>query len=191
GARAPAVNRGLNACDDPVPANPPLITAIASPPTAPSITFVERLIGPRGRPRSVRYQCPSIRPSTTLPRNAAPTSDWKSARGSDWRPVPAIATSVVTAITALTNPRTRPAAGRRTTSSVVPTAMAAVVAIASRTDHTPQASPTTAPAEEDRHVSSDRTNRIQPISVKNPRFTSCHNGRHHSSVVAPATISAR
>src|SRR4029077_13816997 len=62
GASAPAVNNGLNAFDEPTPPNPPALTAIASTTTATSMIMVDRLIGARVRPRSVRYQCPSRSP---------------------------------------------------------------------------------------------------------------------------------
>ncbi len=55
--------------------------AAPSTTTATAIAVVNRLIGPRLSPRSVRYQCPSNSPSVIEPRNAAPASSWNSATG--------------------------------------------------------------------------------------------------------------
>ena len=69
------------------------MTAIASITTATSMMRVARSIGVRLSPRSVRYQWPSSRPSSTEPRNAAPASSSNRASAYCWRPVAAIATS--------------------------------------------------------------------------------------------------
>jgi hypothetical protein len=79
GASAPAVSNGLNSLEEPTPPKPAVMTATASSATAPTRIAVDRLIGPRERPRSVRYQCPSNNPSSTAPRNAAPASSWNNA----------------------------------------------------------------------------------------------------------------
>ena len=69
-----------------------------------------RLIGVRVSPRSVRYQCPSSRPSITAPRNAAPASSWRKATAQVPSAVPAIAPSMATATATETIPPTRAAA---------------------------------------------------------------------------------
>ena len=83
GASAPAVSRGLSEAEVSTPPNPLVTIAIASSATATSMAVVSRLIGPRPRPRSVRYQWPSSSPSVIEPRKAPPASNWNSEIGND------------------------------------------------------------------------------------------------------------
>ena len=78
-------------------------------------------------------------------------------------------------------------ANSRTVHSAVAIPAAAVVARNASAD---EKRATTAASTES-HVSSATTVRIAPSSLKNPRFTSSHNGLTQRKSVAPATVSAR
>ena len=190
GARAPAVSSGLSDAELSTPPKPLVTTATASITTETSIAVVSRSIGPLLNPRSVRYQCPSSSPAVIDPRKAAPASNWNSATANPWRAVPAIATRVAIEATRLRKPATR-AAWRCLASisrNVRPTA--AAVASARVADQRPASSPAICAARVDSHAPSASTSRIEVVSVKNPRLTSCHSGVHHTNASVPATASA-
>ena len=61
-----------------------------------------------------------------------------------------------------------------------------------RTDHRPASLPSTQRRRAaEPHAPRRATSRIDPVSVKNPRFTSCHSGLRNSRTRPPATVSAR
>jgi hypothetical protein len=109
--------------------------------------YYSRLIGARVSPRSVRYQCPSNRPSRTAPRTAAPAKSWRNATPHEPSAVPAIAPSIATASGAAPNPPKRADVARRTNNSTTHNVRTSVRAIDSRSDHAPASSPVMRPAE--------------------------------------------
>ena len=151
--------------------NPPETTATASTPTAISIAVVYRLIGPRGNPRSVRYQCPrqqSVRDGSEE-RRARQQLEQRHRVGLPAR-APAIATSTAIDRGTLSRPTTLATVccSASISRNVTPTATA--VASASRTDQSPASSPGTRATFADHHAATASTSRIEDVRVKKPRF---------------------
>ncbi len=105
------VRSGLSEFDSALacPEPNPTITPTTSSVTAPIRSHAARLMGPRVSFRSVRYQCPSSRPSKTAPVNAAPASSWKKDTPVDSSVVRANAHSIATARGTVRTPTTRAA----------------------------------------------------------------------------------